>query len=90
MCIGQALAEPLRRQPYQAPVSKRFLASAWCLGLVSADGMDPQVGQSLDGLSFSLSFTFCPCISFRHEQFCVQYLIWVGGPMLQLRSVPNL
>ena len=27
LCIGQALAEPLRRQPYQAPVSMHFLAS---------------------------------------------------------------
>ena len=27
-CIFQALAEPLRRQLYQAPVSKHFLASA--------------------------------------------------------------
>jgi hypothetical protein len=28
ICIGQDLAEPLRRQLYQAPVSKHFLASA--------------------------------------------------------------
>ena len=28
ICIGQALAEALRRHPYQAPVSKYFLASA--------------------------------------------------------------
>jgi hypothetical protein len=28
ICIGQDLAEPLRRQLYQAPVSKYFLASA--------------------------------------------------------------
>ena len=28
LCICQALAEPLRRQLYQAPVSKHFLASA--------------------------------------------------------------
>ena len=28
ICIGQALAEPLRGQLYQAPVSKHFLASA--------------------------------------------------------------
>ena len=34
-----------------------------CLGLVSAYGMDPQVGQSLDGFSFSLCSTFCLCIS---------------------------
>ena len=27
LCICQALAEPLRRQSYQAPVSKHFLAS---------------------------------------------------------------
>ena len=33
--------------------------------------MDPQVGQSLDGLSFSLFFTLCHCISFRQEQFWV-------------------
>jgi hypothetical protein len=29
----------------------------WCLGLVTVYGMDPQVGQSLDGLSFSLCST---------------------------------
>jgi hypothetical protein len=28
ICIGQVLAEPLREQPYHAPVSKHFLASA--------------------------------------------------------------
>jgi hypothetical protein len=28
LCICQTLAEPLRRQPYQAPVSKHILASA--------------------------------------------------------------
>jgi hypothetical protein len=28
MCINQALAEPLRRQPNQVPVSKLLLASA--------------------------------------------------------------
>jgi hypothetical protein len=43
-----------------------------CLGLVSADGMDPQVGQSLYGLSFSLCSILCPCISFRQEQFWVK------------------
>jgi hypothetical protein len=34
ICIGKALAEPLRRQLYQAPVSKHFLAST----IVSAFG----------------------------------------------------
>jgi hypothetical protein len=58
----------LRRQLYQAPVSKHFLASA----IVSVHGMDPQVGQSLDGISFSLCSTLYHCISFRQEQFWVK------------------
>ena len=32
------------------------------------------MGQSLDGLSFSLCSTLCPCISFRQEQFWVKIL----------------
>jgi hypothetical protein len=27
ICISKALTEPLRRQPYQAPVSKHFLTA---------------------------------------------------------------
>ena len=46
-----------------------LLSARKSLGLMSADGMDPQVGQTLDGLSFSLCSTLCPCISFRQEQF---------------------
>jgi hypothetical protein len=68
ICIGQDLAEPLRRKLYQAPVSKHFLASAIVSGL-SACEMDPQGRQSLDGLSFSLCSTLFPCIFFRQEQF---------------------
>jgi hypothetical protein len=36
-----------------------------CLGLVTVYGMDPQVGQCLDGFSFSLCSTICLCISSR-------------------------
>jgi hypothetical protein len=50
ICLSQVLAETLRGQPYQAPLCKLILASA----IVFADGMDPKVGQSLGGLSFSL------------------------------------
>jgi hypothetical protein len=46
-----------------------LLASPILSGFVSASGMDPQVRQSLDGLSFSPFSTLCPCISFRQEQF---------------------
>ena len=33
--------------------------------------MEPQVGKSLDGLSFSINSTLCPSISFRQEKFWV-------------------
>jgi len=50
--------------------------------------MDPQVGQSLDVLSFSLCSTLCPCNSFRREQFWVKILR--SGSIPQPGSVPNL
>jgi hypothetical protein len=65
-CTGQNLTEPLRRQLYQDPVSKYFLASAIVarFGVCMWDGFP-------GGLSFSLWSTLCPCISFRQEQFWV-------------------
>ena len=56
----------------------RFLSaiSSWqqqqCLGLMSADRMDPRVGQSLDVPSFSLWSIFCPCLPFGQEHFRVK------------------
>ena len=41
ICFGQVLADPLRKQPYQAPVSKHFLVSAIVSEFVTADEMDP-------------------------------------------------
>jgi hypothetical protein len=62
MCLSQLLAEPLRGQPCQALVCK-YQQSCW--GLVSAHGMDPKVGWSLDGLSLSLcSIIFVPAFPF--------------------------
>ena len=58
-CNYQALAEPLMKQLYQAPVSKHLL------GLRTVHEMDAQVGQSLDGLSFSFCSKHCLCISFH-------------------------
>ena len=68
ICIGQALAEPLRGELYYTPASKHFLA----LPIVSADEMNPYMGQSLDGLSFSFCSTLCPCIYFRQKSFWVK------------------
>ena len=51
ICIGQVLAEPPRRHPYQAPVSKHFLASA----IVSGFGVciwDGSPGGAVSGWPF--------------------------------------
>jgi hypothetical protein len=51
MCIGQDLAESLRRQLYQAPVTKHFLASE----VVSGFGVcmwNGSPGGAISGWSF--------------------------------------
>ena len=60
-----------------------------CLGLVPEYGIDTQVGQSLDGHSFSLCPTLFPSISFRQEQFS-SYNFGKGGWLHPLMgAVPN-
>ena len=44
VCIGQDLTEPLRRQLYQAPVRKHFLASAIVSGFCGCIGDESPVG----------------------------------------------
>jgi hypothetical protein len=64
-CICQALVETLRRQLDQAIVSKLLLASTIVCGFGGCLCDRFSGGQSLDGHSFSLCFTFCLCISFH-------------------------
>jgi hypothetical protein len=52
--ICQVLAKPIRRQPYQAPVSKHFLASTIVSGFGACIWDGSPGGESLDGLFFSL------------------------------------
>jgi hypothetical protein len=90
ICICQVLAEPLRRQLYQSAVRKYLLGSV-IVSQVAAYRMDPQVRQSLDGLSFSLCSILCPCISFRQEHFWITIFDpSVGGPIPQLGAVTKL
>ena len=61
LCICQALSEPLRRQPHQAPVSKHFLAST----IVSGFGVymwDGYQSGAVSGWPFlqALIFTLSP------------------------------
>jgi hypothetical protein len=57
---------------------------------VYACGMDPQVEQSLKGLSFGLCSTLCPSISFRQEHSGLKF--WSGwvAPSLNQGTMPNL
>jgi hypothetical protein len=65
LCICKVLAGPIRKQLYQTPFSMHFLESTIVSGLITVYGMNTQVGQSLDGLSFSLCSTLylhiCSC-----------------------------
>jgi hypothetical protein len=45
---------------------------------VTVYGIDPQVGQSLDGLSFTLCYIICPHIFFIQESFWVKNLKMSG------------
>jgi hypothetical protein len=71
ICICQALAKNLTRQSYIGLLSA---STSWhtqeCLGFVSVYGMDPYVGKSLDGPSF----TCFPLIFFRQKQIWVKHL----------------
>ena len=65
LCICQALAG-LSGDRYNRLLSA---STCWhpqkCLGLVIVYGMDPQVGQSLNGHSFNLCSKLCLCNFFR-------------------------
>ena len=77
LCICKALAGWLRRQSYQFPVNKHFVVSKIISGLVTVYGMNSQVGQSLDCLSFStLYLHICSC----------EYFI----PLLRRTEAPTL
>ena len=70
ICLSQLLVEPLRGQPCQAPVCKHNIAL--CQGLVPVHRDRTQVGP-VTGWPFLQSLLhFCPCCSFRQEQFWVK------------------
>ena len=68
----QFQTRPPKEPSLEIPVRKHLLNTGSVSGLVSADRMDPQVGQSLDGPSFSLCLISCPCSSFAQEHFWVK------------------
>jgi hypothetical protein len=66
--IFQTLAEPLRRQLYQAPVCKLLLRLTTVSGVGGCIQNGSPVGLFLVGPFFSLCFTLCLCNSF-HRYF---------------------
>jgi hypothetical protein len=64
ICSSQLLVDPFRGQQYQAPVCKHNMASVIVSRLgVCVNEIDPKLGQSLGGLSFSLCSIFVPAFS---------------------------
>ena len=80
LCICQALAEPLRRQLYQAADSEFFLASTIVSGFGDCIWDGSQVRAVSEWLSFSLCTTLCFHVS-SHEYFC---------PLLRRTETPTL
>jgi hypothetical protein len=76
------LAEPLRGQPYQAPVCKHILASAIVLGF----GVCRWNGL-YDGLPFSLCSSFVLVFSLDRSNSRLKIFIWVGGPIPPLGAM---
>jgi hypothetical protein len=74
ICIGLALAKPLRGQLYWAPVSKHFLA----LTIVSGFGVSRWDG-SLGGTVFAPLFV--PAFPCDRRNSGLIVLRWVGGPI---------
>ena len=89
ICILQVLAETLREQLFQAPVSKLFLASQIVSGfdVCRWDG-------SLDGKVSVWPFLQPLFHFFSLHVFLIgtysglKFLGWVGGPMSQLGAMP--
>jgi hypothetical protein len=56
--MGQSLAEPLRGQLYQAPVSKHFLTPAIVSGFGVCSRWDRSLGGAVSGWPFLSAFPF--------------------------------
>jgi hypothetical protein len=82
ICLSQLLVESLREQPCQAPACKHNIASV-IVSWIGAHPWDRSQVWRVTGQPF-LQFLlhFCPCISFRQEQFRVKcFCRWVGVPI---------
>jgi hypothetical protein len=89
-CINKALAEPFRRHPYQAPVSKHFLASAIGTGFGGCI-WDGYPGGLFSGWPFLQSLLHSILAVFSLDSINFGLKFWEGwvAPIPQLGAVPN-
>jgi hypothetical protein len=90
ICIGQFLAEPLRRQLYQAPVSKYFLASAIVSGFGDCIWMDPRWSSLWMAFPSVSAPLFVPVFPLDRSYSGLKFLRWLSGPIPQPGAVRNL
>ena len=89
ICLSQVLAEPLREQLYQAPVSKYFLASAIVsgFGVWGWEGTDSGEDSGWPFLQ-SLLHIFVPAFPLDRNNSGLKILRWVSDPLPQLGAMP--
>jgi hypothetical protein len=75
-CICQALAEPLRRELYQAPVSKHLLASTTVSGFGDCK-WDGSPDESVSRWSFLQSLLHTLSLNLLPWVFCSPLLRWI-------------
>ena len=80
ICLSQVLVEPLRGQPYKAPVWEHFLESVIVSGIGSADGMDPKLWV-VSGWPFLQSLLHFFVLEFPLDKnnSGLKFLRWVGA-----------
>ena len=86
--LSYMLTQPLREQPYQAPICKHILAPTIVSGISVCWWDGSQGRQSLDGLSFNLWFIFCPSFSLDGNNSKLKILRWVTGPFPHVGNMP--
>ena len=85
LCICKALAEPLRRQPYQVPVSKHFLASTILSGFVNCI-WDKSPGGTVSGWPFLQTLFHTLSVCLFPWVFCSPFLERLKYPHFGLPS----
>ena len=83
ICIGQALAKPLREQLYQAPVSKCFLASAIVSGFGVYMRWISRWGSLCMAFPSVSASHFVPIFPLDRRNSRLKFWRLVGGPIPQ-------